>query len=215
MENSISLYKIKSTQPYPIRVLKYDNTCIDENYEVTNSVIPASQSSSASFPISQDENTKFQTLIQSYNQYMSAKLAYERAADTFWKSEIGARCKSYLAPDPIKQDRGVLEAKIKELDRRLASQCIQIKYRNVEISGYNYIIIKYILIMYETQTPPPRFFNDFVRHTINEQVIKEIPKIWTNKVALECKKEVELVYISGNVLPPYRYTDMSETASAS
>lgn len=214
METSISLYKLKSNKPYPIRLLKYNNTCIDENHEVSNISIPSSVSPSVSFPITHADNSEFQTLIHSYNEYMSAKLAYERAANAFWKSETGVRCASYLAPDPLKQDRTLLESKIKELDVQLAKQSIQVKYRNVEISGYTYILATYIIIMYETQAPPPQVFNDFILKSSNERIIEEIPKVWTNKTVLHRKKEFELLYVSGTMLPPYRYADMSAAAAA-
>lgn len=206
--NDVSLYKLKSDKPYPIRILKYNNICIDEN-QVVSEFAETVSGRSESFPLTPVDTSELQTLIQAYETYMSAKKAYERAADTFWKSETGVRCKSYLAPDPPKQDRVLLETKIKELDRRLTKHSIQIKYRTVEVSGYNYIVAKYILIMYETQESPPRVFNDFVLRSINEHIIEEIPKVWTNKMALERKKEVELLYVSGNVLPPYRINDMN------
>jgi hypothetical protein len=105
-------------------------------------------------------------------------------------------------------ERSLLYEKVHELERRLLRE-FQIKHKKVEIHGYNQIKASYTLIMLETQNPP-KFVYDFQSQLLAERSVEEIPKLWTNKMALEMKKEVDVLYFQGHVLPPYRLSDMKE-----
>jgi hypothetical protein len=206
MEPYFSLHKCKSNKPYPIRILKVDNICINEDYIMSLSQTPL-PAPVETHTLSISEKADLDILFESYRVYIAAKLAYEAAVKTFWKSSIGAKFETILAPDPPACERAPLFEKTKVLETFIASACIQIKNQQVDVSGYNYVVVSYILLMYETQTLPQNY-NDFVLHTINERILVEIPKVWTNKMVIPLKKVVKCVYVYGHVLPPYRLKDM-------
>jgi hypothetical protein len=207
MEACVSLYKKLSDKPYPIRVLKYDNMCIDETKEIYLAD-DTSMSPIETHTLTASEHTELNTLIDSYKVLLDAKQKYELAAMAFWKSETGHKCQALFAPDPSTLDRTLLQEKVNELERRLL-RTFQIKYKNIEFVGYNQIKARYVLIMLETMNPP-KHVHDFQLYVLGERSVEEIPKLWTNKMALEMKKEVEVLYVQGNILPPYRLTDMKE-----
>lgn len=213
MEQYVSLHKHKSNKAYPIRILKVDNICIDENHVLSSAPAlqqaPQQPAPAETHSLSSAEKGDLDTLFESYRAFVAAKTAYETVAETFWKSSTGAKLETILAPDPPNCDRVLLHEKVQGLEWRLASCSIQIKNRHVDISGYNYIVASYTLLMYETQHIPRRH-NDFVLHTINEQILEEIPKLWTNKMIIQRKKLVDCVYVFGHVLPPYRLKDMKQ-----
>ena len=207
MEPSVSLHKQKSDKPYPMRILKIDNICIDEDHGLSQ--IPTKlQSPSETHTLLPAEKADLDRLFESYRAFQAAKEAYDAAAETFWKSPTGSKLETILAPDPPACDRDPLYEKIRVLESRLAATSIQIKNSNVEISGYNYIIATYTLLMYEVQHIPRRY-NDFILHTIHERIVDEIPKLWTNKMVIQRKKIVDCVYVYGHVLPPYRLNDIN------
>jgi hypothetical protein len=192
---------------YPMRVLLYNNICIDETRQYTNRTAATQSATNEAHPLGPDMTRDADALVAAHAVFMEAKAAYERATAQFWSTPTGDAFQAILAPDPSELDRAILASKTRELDARLSTHAVGgIRYRNVEYSGYNRIVAKYVFIMYEVQDPP-RFFNDFVLQTLNVRVFDEIPKVWTNKMALERKKEVELVYVCGRVEPPYRLAD--------
>lgn len=189
-----------------MRILKIDNICIDEDHGLSQ--MPTKlQSPSETHTLSPAEKADIDRLFESYRAFQAAKEAYDAAAEGFWKSPTGSKLETILAPDPPACDRAQLHEQIRILETRLASTCIQIKTRHVDISGYNYIVASYTILMYETQNVPHKY-NDFVLHTIHERVLDEIPKLWTNKMIIQRKKLVTCVYVYGDVLPPYRLKDM-------
>ena len=211
MEQSVSLYKQKSNKAYPMRILKIDNICIDEDHELS----PSSQtpqtppmSPAETHTLSSTEKADLDRLFESYRAFIAAKESYDATSEAFWKSPTGAKLETILAPDPPAIDRAPLHEKTRALETRLASGCIQIKTRHVDISGYNYITANYTLLMYETQNVPHKY-NEFALNTIHERVLDEIPKLWTNKMVIQRKKLVTCVYVYGHVLPPYRLKDMT------
>ena len=206
MEPCVSLHKRKSTKPYPIRILKIDNICIDEEHNLS-SPPPEPEPAAETHTLSESEKTDLNTLFESYRAFIVAKKTYEAAAETFWKSHTGVQLDTILNPDPLVFDRVALQEKKRILESRLASLSIQIKNSQIDISGYNYIVAKFTLLMYETQHIP-RIYNDFVLDSIHERILDEIPKLWTNKMIIQRKKLVECVYVYGHVLPPYRLKDM-------
>jgi hypothetical protein len=210
MEPNVSLHKYKSNKPFPIRILKVDTICIDEEHNLsssTSSPEPAAAAAAETHILTSTEKADLDTLFESYRAYVAAKNAYESAANAFWKSPTGMKLETILAPDPPASDRTPLNEKTRALESRLAAICIQIKHRHIEISGYNYVVAKYTILMFETQTLP-RVYSDFVLHTFHERILDEIPKLWTNKVTIQRKKIVDCVYVYGHVLPPYRLKDM-------
>ncbi len=206
MEPSVSLQIQKTNKPYPIRILKYNNICIDENRKLFPVVDDAAVITTETHTLSSEEKDKLEELYESYKIFQVAKTAYDAAIETFWKSATGAKLESIIVPDPPCFDRALLHEKIKTFEAQLCKHAIQIKSRSVDISGYNYIVVKYVLIMHESQALP--FVSpDFVLQTIHERVVDEIPKLWTNKMVIQRKKIVECVYVSGHMLPPYRLKD--------
>ena len=213
MEPCVSLHKQKSNKPYPIRILKVDNICIDEEHVLSQAQAPTPQTPqpppAETHTLSTAEKTDLDTLFESYRVFIAAKSTYDAATQVFWKSATGAKLETILNPDPPASDRAPLYEKTKILESRLAASCIQIKNRRIEISGYNHIVATFTLLMYETQNLP-RNYNDFVLHTINERIIDEIPKLWTNKMVIQRKKVVDCVYVHGHALPPYRVKDTKD-----
>lgn len=213
MEHCVSLHIQKSNKQYPIRILKYNNICIDE----THTLSPDSDTTATpieTYTLSSDEKGDIDALYESYKVFQAAKSAYDAAVETFWKSSIGNKLETILVPDPPCYDRVLLHEIIKAFEYQLFKHAIQIKSKSTDISGYNYIVAKYSLLLYETQTVP-RVCGDFVLHTIHERVVDEIPKLWTNKMIIQRKKIVECVYVSGHVLPPYRLKDINTCYSTS
>ena len=191
-----------------MRVLRYKELYIDECNTITDSDESMRLSPSLeSIAIHDVNQAELNLLTESYNKYSEAKQVYESALNSFWKSDTGALCRSILMPEPATQDRELLREKIKELETRLHKSCICIKYKSIEISGYDHIRATYIVKMFEVEDPP-QVYGDFRLSSWRTKPIEEIPKLWTNKMALEQKKEMELVYVFGNVLPPYRIQDM-------
>jgi hypothetical protein len=191
-----------------MRVLKYNNICIDETKEIRLESSDDTVSPIEIHTLSESEQTDLDTLIDSYKLYLEAKQKHEEVASNFWKSETGKKCQIMFAPDPPAMERSLLYEKVHELERRLLRE-FQIKHKKVEIHGYNQIKASYTLIMLETQNPP-KFVHDFQSQLLAERSVEEIPKLWTNKMALEMKKEVDILYFQGHVLPPYRLSDMKE-----
>jgi hypothetical protein len=214
MEPSVSLQIQKSNKQYPIRILKYNNICIDENHVMYPTVDDTTVTPIETHALSSDEKDGLEELYESYKAFQAAKSAYEAVSETFWKNAVGTKLKSILVPDPLCYDRTLLQDKIKAFEYQLFKHIIQIKTRSVDISGYNYIVVKYVLIMYESHILPLRVAPDFVLQTIHERVVDEIPKLWTNKMVIQRKKIVECVYVSGHVLPPYRLKDNAALATA-
>jgi hypothetical protein len=214
MEPSVSLQIQKSNKQYPIRILKYNNICIDENHVMYPTVDDTTVTPIETHALSSDEKDGLEELYESYKAFQAAKSAYEAVSETFWKSAVGTKLKSILVPDPLCYDRTLLQDKIKAFEYQLFKQVIQIKSRSVDISGYNYIVVKYVLIMYESHILPSRVSHDFVLQTIHERVVDEIPKLWTNKMIIQRKKIVDCVYVSGHMLPPYRLKDSAALATA-
>lgn len=193
--------------PYYTRILQYKSLFVDESQHVyTESGTETLRPLVETRPISDTQQAELNALEEAYNTFMDAKRVYESAVDTFWKSETGMLCKSILVPDPATQDRMLLREKIKELEARLVKSCLCIKHQTIEISGYNHIHATYVVIMYE-DIEPPHHYADFRLVSWNSRTLEEVPKLWTNKMALERKKEMELVYVFGDVLPPYRIRD--------
>lgn len=190
------------------RIIQYKNLLIDESQKVyiepkdETSLLPLVETR----PVSDINHAELNALEEAYKTFMEAKRVYESLIDKFWKSETGTLCKSILVPDQPKQDRALIHEKIKELETRLMKSCLSLKYQNVDISGYNHIRVTYVVTMFEAQEPPI-FYADFRLVSWKSKSIEEVPKLWTNKMALERKKEMELVYDFGNVLPPYRIHD--------
>ena len=219
MEPGVSLYKHKSNKPYPVRILKIDNICIDEDHVLSPDPLPPhtpqhpTQPPAETHILSPTEKADLDRLFESYRAFIAAKEAYDATSETFWKSPTGSKLETILAPDPPACDRAALHEKTRALEARLASGCIQIKTRHVEISGYNYIRATYTLLMYETQNVPHKY-SDFVLHTIHEHILDEIPKLWTNKMVIQRKKLVDCVYVYGHMLPPYRLQDMRAAGGA-
>jgi hypothetical protein len=211
MEPCISLQIQKQkTKQYPIRLLKYNNICIDENHNVItviNDVATTPTKLIETYRLISEEKDELERLYESYKIFQAAKSAYDAASETFWKSAVGAKLETILVPDPMCYDRGQLHIMIKTFESQLFKHILQIKNKTLDISGYNYIIAKYILVMYESDNIPLRFEPDFVLQTINERRLDEIPKLWTNKTVFQHKKIVDCVYVSGHVLPPYRLKD--------
>jgi hypothetical protein len=210
----LALYFQKRSSPseplYPIRVLKYNNLCIDESQSISSpptDVLPGSTSPVDTRSLDATQQSELNALLAAHAAFMEAKQVYESCVQRFWNSQTGALCASLLSPDPPAQDRDILYTKIKGLEARLQKDCLSVKRQTVEISGYNRIVAKYIVTMFETQDPP-RLYDEFVLYTWKSRTIEEIPKLWTNKMALERKKEMELVYVFGQLLPPYRLHDM-------
>jgi hypothetical protein len=214
MEPSVSLQIQKSNKQYPIRILKYNNICIDENHVMYPTVDDTTVTPIETHALSSDEKDGLEELYESYKAFQAAKSAYEAVSETFWKSAVGTKLKSILVPDPLCYDRTLLQDKIKAFEYQLFKHIIQIKTRSVDISGYNYSVANYVFVMYESQTLPLRVAPDFVLQTIHERVVDEIPKLWTNKMIIQRKKIVECVYVSGHVLPPYRLKDSAALATA-
>lgn len=202
------MYKQKSNKAYPMRILKIDNICIDEDHGLSPQTQTPHGLPAETHTLSSTEKADLDRLFESYRAFIAAKEAYDAAAQTFWKSPTGSKLETILAPDPPVSDRAQLQEKTRVLETRLASGCIQIKTRNVDISGYNYIKATYTLLMYETQNVPHKY-NEFALYTIHEHILDEIPKLWTNKMVIQRKKLVTCVYVYGHVLPPYRLKDMT------
>lgn len=207
----MSLY-IQKTKEYPIRILKYNNICIDENHMISPVVFPVVTDAPPiklieTHILNSEEKDELEGLYESYKLFQVAKSAYAAASETFWKSPTGSKLETILVPDPSCYDRSKLHDMIKTFEVQLFKHIVQIKRRTVDISGYNYIIAKYSLVMYESHRMPLRLPN-FVLQTINERVLDDIPKLWTNKMVFQRKKIVDCVYVSGHVLPPYKLKDV-------
>lgn len=193
------------TDLYPSRVLQYKNVYIDETCAI---VSPPSSNAICAYKFEinvQNNTTEFNTLLESYNKYMEAKNAYESAANDFWKSELGKTFEKCLKPDPPIQDRSLIHLEIKKFEEYLELKSIEIKSKYVDISGYNYTKLRYVAIMYETQDPPTNIHGFSLQTWYFSRNI--IPSVWSNKKN-ESKKEVELFYIYGNILPPYKVSDL-------
>lgn len=216
-DEKIHLYRIPSINPYPMRILKIDNICIDENHNLMRAhavdLSGACAVEEETQSLSKSEKTNLDELFEVYKTYINAKKAYETAAAAFWKTESGQKMEKILCPHPKLHDRPPLYEKVKILETYLSSLALEIKNRHVDISGYNYIVASYTLIMYETQEIPDTF-NDFVLHTFTMRVYEEIPKLWTNKMVQNRKKIVQCVYVFGHVLPPYRLADVSAASGS-
>ena len=208
MEPCISL-QIQKTKQYPIRILKYNNICIDENHNVSPVIDDVATPTKLieTHTLISEEKDELERLYESYKVFQAAKSAYDAASETFWKSAAGYKLETILVPEPMCYDRGQLHIMIKTFEAQLFKNILQIQNKTLEISGYNYVIAKYSLVMYESHNIPLRFAPDFVLQTINEHRLDEIPKLWTNKTVFQHKKIVDCVYISGHVLPPFRLKD--------
>lgn len=204
--------RLDSSNVYPLRILKYDNMYIDELHQLSPAVSDEGNLQVETQALTDTQQAEFNTLLAAHDAFIEAKQIYMSAVDTFWKSKTGALCVSMLAPDPDTQDRAILYLKIKELETRLQKTCLSIKHQNVEFYGYNCICARYVVTMLETQEPP-HIFAEFRLESWKSKPLEEFPKIWTNKMALDRKKEMELIYVYGHVLPPYRISDSERIKS--
>jgi hypothetical protein len=85
MESSVSLQIQKSNKQYPIRILKYNNICIDENHVIYPTVDDTTVTPIETHTLSSDEKDGLEDLYESYKAFQAAKSAYEAVSETFWK----------------------------------------------------------------------------------------------------------------------------------
>jgi hypothetical protein len=196
----ISLFIVK---PAGTRVLSLQNTiCIDEHHELLP-YISTSQYVSSLCTLNETEITQLNELLSTHIQYMEVKKAYMDSADTFWNSELGIKLHTLLHPDPQYYDRKELNECAQRFESHITSLCLTVVDKKRSIKGYNYIIINFRVIMYESQNLPA-VWNGFKVVSYTERIFQDIPRLWTNKETYENKKEVFVSYGYGHELPPYR-----------